>query len=116
MENTDPVAFADTVSTLLMDYGGPVAAMSFSPQAVAALPPQMMRGQLIIQSEMTGHDDLPAIAQTEVDYFACHTSDAGHASLQAVRTKTPLVTWTVTDEETCRCPRAAHRQSNLRRF
>ena len=100
--NTDPVAFAGTVSALLMDYGGPVAAMSFSPQAVATLPKQMMRGQLIIQSEMTGHTDLPAIAQTDVDYFACHTSDADHASLQAVRAKTPLVTWTVTDAETCR--------------
>ena len=99
--NTGPVAFAGAVSTLLMEYRGPVAAMSFSPQAVAALPKQMMRGQLIIQSDMTGHTDLPAIAQTEVDYFACHTSDAGHASLQTVRAKTPLVTWTVTDPETC---------------
>ena len=50
---------------------------------------------------MTGATDLTEIAETDVDYFACHVSDAKHPSLQAVRGNTPLVTWTVTDEATC---------------
>jgi len=99
--DTDPVAFAATVSALLMDYAGPAAAMSFSPLAVAALPDELMRGQLIIASEITGHKDLTAIAQTEVDYFACHVSDAAHASLQSKRDRQPLIAWTVTEEAMC---------------
>lgn len=99
--DTDPTAFAGRVSALLDDHAGPAAAMSFSPIAVAALPSSIMRGQLILPSDMTGAKDLTAIADTKVDFFACHVSDAAHASLQIGRDHTPIVSWTVKDEDTC---------------
>jgi len=98
---TDPATFAGTVGTQLERFDGPAAAMSFSPRAVAALPASIMRGQLILPSEMTGESDLTSIAETDVDYFACHVSDATHPSLQSGRQDTPLVTWTVKDAARC---------------
>lgn len=99
--DTDPRQFAEMVGAMLRGFSGPAAAMSFSPLAVGALPRSLMRGQLILPTEMTHAPNPTNIAPGPVDYFACHVSDAGHASLQAARTHTPLVTWTVKDEETC---------------
>ena len=98
---TDPARFAKQIGAMLQSHKGPAAAMSFSPQAVAALPDDLTRGQLILPSEMTGETDLTSIAAVAVDYFACHTSDAGNESLQAVRAGTPLITWTVKSAEEC---------------
>lgn len=100
--DTDAEAFAATVGAMLADHDGPAAAMSFSPQAVAALPAGLMRGQLVLPSEISAAEDLTAIAMEPVDYFACHVSDVRHRSLQAVRAQTPLITWTVKDEATCK--------------
>lgn len=98
---TDPSDFAQQVGAMLQSHKGPAAAMSFSPQAVAALPNKLTRGQLILPSEMTGETDLTSIAAVAVDYFACHTSDAKNESLQTVRERTPLITWTVKSAEEC---------------
>lgn len=98
---TDPETFAQQVGAMLLSHEGPAAAMSFSPQAVAALPSDLTRGQLILPSEMTGQTDLTSIATAAVDYFACHTSDASNESLQTARGQTPLITWTVKSAEAC---------------
>lgn len=98
---TDPHRFAADVGRMLINHAGPAAAMSFSPLAVAALPDNLMRGQLILPARMSGADDLTAIAPGPVDYFACHVDDADHPSLKTAREKTPLVTWTVKDADTC---------------
>ncbi|MCR9078032.1 MAG: hypothetical protein NXH78_02935 [Hyphomonadaceae bacterium] len=99
--DTDPDRFAADVGGMLLDHSGPAAAMSFSPLAVGALPANLMRGQLILPARMSGADDLTAIAPGPVDYFACHVDDAEHPSLKTAREKTPLVTWTVKDADTC---------------
>lgn len=96
---TDPVAFTRTVATLFENHSGPAAMMSFSRDAVAAIPDSIMRGQLILPSTQSGATDLAATPIVSVDYLACHTSDAENAALQAVRPQTPLITWTVTDVE-----------------
>jgi len=98
---TNAERFAKHVSDMLSAHTGPAAAMSFSPNAVAALPATLMRGQLIVPSEMSGATDLTCIAETHVDYFACHVTDATHVSLQTVRERTPLLAWTVKDAATC---------------
>ena len=100
--DTDPVAFAQTVGAALLDFDGPVAAMSFSPEAVAALPKTLMRGQLIAPlSALTG-DELDALIANDADYLACHYKDARAPKLQAARAERPLIVWTVRTEDHCR--------------
>ena len=99
--NTNPTAFTQTVADLLLTHSGPVAAMSFSRRAVAALPASLMRGQLIAPSSDTGHDDLAATPRVPVDYLACHVSDVKNETLQHARNTLPLITWTVRREADC---------------
>ncbi|MEM9572276.1 MAG: glycerophosphodiester phosphodiesterase family protein [Pseudomonadota bacterium] len=96
---TDPVSFAKTVATHFESHSGPAAMMSFSRDAVAAIPDSIMRGQLILPSAQSGATDLAATPIVSVDYLACHTSDAENVTLQAARAQMPLVTWTVIDVE-----------------
>lgn len=98
---TNPDSFAQTVADLLLEHNGPVAAMSFSRRAVAALPTALMRGQLIAPSAETGHSDLAATPSATVDYLACHVSDAQNETLQSSRRTLPLITWTVRSETDC---------------
>ena len=98
---TDPVSFAKRVGEDLLACEGPVAGMSFSPEAVAALPKKLVKGQLIQPSEISGETNLAESPKTKVDYLACHTSDAGNATLQFARRDMPLITWTVKDAATC---------------
>lgn len=98
---TDPEAFCRTVAALMSEHNGPAAMMSFSAEAVAAIPDSIMRGQLIAPSRGHHSKSLAQTASVLVDYFACHTSDAKSASLQAVRGDQPLITWTVKDAATC---------------
>lgn len=98
---TDPVAFADLVGQYIMAHSGPAAMMSFSEKAVAAIPSGIQRGQLILPSSLSGAADLVPRSATNVDYLACHTSDAAHPSLQNKRSDLPLITWTVKDAQTC---------------
>ena len=99
---TDAIAFAEAVGTMLSQHSGPAAGMSFSPIAVNALPSDLMRGQLILPSKMSGADDLTKIVPPRVNYLACHVDDVRHASLQAARVMHSLVTWTVKDIDTCK--------------
>lgn len=98
---TDPSALAISVSEQLRIHSGPAAMMSFSKKAVAAIPREIMKGQLILPSQHTDEKELAATPTTDVDYLACHVSDAENASLQAARTTRPLVTWTVKNETAC---------------
>lgn len=98
---TDPIALARAVAVQIEAHNGPAAMMSFSTEAVAAIPNGIMKGQLILPSQHTGETELASTPATDVDYLACHVSDAANASLQAARTTRPLVTWTVKNEATC---------------
>ena len=98
---TDPEAFARRVSEMVLAFDGPAACMSFSTEAVAALAPELMRGQLIAPTRATGEENPDKTASVDVDYLACHTSDADHPALQNARSKTPLIVWTVRSEQAC---------------
>lgn len=98
---TDPAGFAQRVSDLLLAAPGPVAAMSFSTEAVAALPETLMRGQLIAPSKGDRSTPLAATPTVAVDYLACHVGDANEQSLQAARQHRPLITWTVRSADNC---------------
>ncbi|MEO1306305.1 MAG: glycerophosphodiester phosphodiesterase family protein [Pseudomonadota bacterium] len=98
---TDPVSFAQTVSALLSSHEGPAACMSFSRRAVAALPAELMRGQLIAATHETGISDPASTPSVPIDYLACHVSDARHPSLQSARRDLPVITWTVRSEVEC---------------
>lgn len=98
---TNPVALATSVAAQLGAHRGPAAMMSFSTSAVAAVPAEIMKGQLILPSQHSGATDLARTPVVTVDYLACHISDASNGSLQAARAAQPLVTWTVKDEATC---------------
>lgn len=98
---TNPEDFATRVGTAIQSSDCMAAAMSFSAEAVAALPPGLMRGQLIQPSEITGESNLVETALAPVDYFACHVSDASNATLQHARQSRNLIAWTVKDEATC---------------
>jgi glycerophosphoryl diester phosphodiesterase len=96
---TDPVAFAAQVGALLAACPHRVAAMSFSPEAVAALPPGLMRGQLFEPSGTGQQGDIPALMATvatgSADYVACATTDAAAMSAWARSHGLPLTVWTV---------------------
>ena len=103
--STDAQEFAKTVSRLLSEASGPIAAMSFSEEAVSALSDTLTRGQLIAPSGMMEAEAFAAsIARYEAshaDYLACHFTDASHALVQSARTSRPAVIWTVTEAELC---------------
>ena len=99
---TDPAQFARTVAAQIDQHPGPAAMMSFSTEAVAAIPAHIQRGQLITPSYMSGAQDLASTPTTTVDYLACHVSDADNPGLQESRANgRPLLAWTVKDEATC---------------
>jgi len=103
---TDPEAFAKTVSEMLNAYSGPAAAMSFSHKAVLALPEDLMRGQLLDPFLMSGVDifqrDLDLALKGPADYIACHAPDTGRSELQQARQSKPLIAWTVKNAEVCK--------------
>lgn len=98
---TNAEEFATRAGATLQRSDCMAAAMSFSAEAVAALPVGLMRGQLIQPSEITGESNLVETAIVPVDYFACHISDVSNATLQHARQRRKLVAWTVKDKDTC---------------
>lgn len=99
--STDPTLFAEVVATCFSEHAGPAAMMSFSTQAVAAIPTSIMRGQLIAPAEGVASADLASVPKTSVDYLACHVGAAANPSLQKARATLPLVTWTVKSQAEC---------------
>ncbi|MGH1420885.1 MAG: glycerophosphodiester phosphodiesterase family protein [Hyphomonas sp.] len=106
---TDPVAFAKTVGDMLLAHDGCAAAMSFSEDAVNALPEGVMRGQLILPRKDIGKEEFAAILgralEQNVDYIAVNVSDMTHASDTLLNHPQPLVTWTVRTENDVRLAR-----------
>lgn len=102
---TDPFSFASEVGRILSDHKGPAAAMSFSFEAVIALPKGLMRGQLIDKSSKIGEESfaprLNAITTSHADYIACHTNDADRVAAQGQALGLPTIVWTTRDAETC---------------
>jgi glycerophosphoryl diester phosphodiesterase len=96
---TDPIAFARTVGARLLEWPGKAAAMSFSEAAVAALPANLMRGQLIYPAAQIGEEAFAArlerAQQSGVDYLALHHSDLDRAACRSGKATLPVVTWTV---------------------
>lgn len=99
--STDPTLFAEVVAKCFSEHAGPAAMMSFSTQAVAAIPTSIMRGQLIAPAKGDISAELAAVPKTTVDYLACHVGDAANLSLQKARATLPLVTWTVKSQAEC---------------
>jgi glycerophosphoryl diester phosphodiesterase len=99
---TDPAAFAAAIAGRLADWPGLAAAMSFSEEAVRALPERLMRGQLVLPSLHAGEERFAAIAgralSDGIDYLAVHYTDTARAAALTAQTGTPFVVWTVRSE------------------
>ena len=96
---TDPDRFARKVGARLADWDGLAAAMSFSEDAVRALPKGLMRGQLAYPAGPVGGDRTDGIVERAladgIDYLAVHYTDMRRVA-QLIRTKdTPVAVWTV---------------------
>lgn len=95
---TDPAAFAEKVAARLADWRGLAAAMSFSEEAVRALPSGLMRGQLVLPSVQAGEARFDAVADRAladgIDYLAVHHTDTARAAALGA----PFVVWTVRSE------------------
>ncbi|MEM9668752.1 MAG: glycerophosphodiester phosphodiesterase family protein [Pseudomonadota bacterium] len=98
-----PVPVAEAVASLLTRYTGRAAAMSFSVDAVAALPKTLPRGLLIDKTENTGRvpfdKALATALELQVDYLSVWHTDAEHAASFARTHGLGLVVWTVTSPE-----------------
>ena len=106
---TDPAELGRRTGDMLLEYTGLAAAMSFSEEAVRALPQDMMRGQLIDASRKIGaaafNDILQRALSDGMDYVAINVSDVDGIR-KHVPEDYPLVTWTVRSLEEVR--HAAH--------
>ena len=95
---TDPQEFGRRTGEMLLAYPGLAAAMSFSEQAVRALPQDLMRGQLIGPSHKIGRarfDEVLDRAQTDgIDYVAINVTDVVDIR-RRVPNDYPIVCWTV---------------------
>ncbi|MEO1475313.1 MAG: glycerophosphodiester phosphodiesterase family protein [Pseudomonadota bacterium] len=102
-QDTPPVPAAEAVSALLSSYTGRAAAMSFSEEAVAALPKTLPRGLLIASIEDTGRGafdrGLATALDLQVDYLSVWYGDAAEASPFARKHGLGLVVWTVSSPE-----------------
>lgn len=107
---TDPARFAARVASDISDFGGLAAIMSFSQPAVTAIPPGMMRGQLVLPSHISSEATFDVICRQALsgsaDYIAPHVSDAERLRA-ATPDSFPAVTWTVRTEDDIRSARAA---------
>ena len=94
---TNPAAFTVAVANMVRTHSGPAAVMSFSEDAVAAIPPEIMRGQLVAPRSMIGSDRFDkCVARAlsrKVDYLALHISDAEAGAEPPL----PVACWTVTE-------------------
>jgi glycerophosphoryl diester phosphodiesterase len=95
---TDPAELGRHTGKLLLEYAGLAAAMSFSEDAVRALPEGLMRGQLIDASHKIGTEAFSGIVDRArsdgIDYIAINISDVDGIR-KHVPENYPIVTWTV---------------------
>ncbi len=94
-----PEPVAEATAALLTTYPGRAAAMSFNPEAVAALPKSLPRGLLIEKIEKSSTDAFDASLQTaldlQVDYLSIWREDVARAAPFAQAHGLGHVTWTV---------------------
>ncbi len=99
---TDPARFAQTITDRLAGWRGPAAAMSFSEEAVRALPSTMMRGQLVLPVVHAGEARFDETVQRAIrdgiNYLAVHYTDTARAAALADAAGLPFVVWTVRSE------------------
>jgi len=99
---TDPAGFARQVEARLADWAGLAAAMSFSEEAVRALPASLMRGQLVMPVMQAGEARFAEVAGRAladgIDYLAVHHTDTARAAALVAGTGTAFVVWTVRSE------------------
>ncbi|KCZ63779.1 hypothetical protein L53_04610 [Hyphomonas sp. L-53-1-40] len=95
---TDPADLGRRTGDLLQNYAGRAAAMSFSEDAVRALPSDVTRGQLIGPSHKIGRSEFETILQRalsdEIDYIAINIADVDGIR-RHVPENLPVVCWTV---------------------
>jgi len=95
---TDPADLGRRTGALLQNYAGRAAAMSFSEEAVRALPSDVMRGQLIGPSHKIGTSEFETILQRAlsdgIDYIAINIADVDGIR-KRVPEDLPIVCWTV---------------------
>ena len=100
---TDPEAFARRVGDRLSRWKGFAAAMSFSEQAVRALPGGVMRGQLVRSvshsSEAEFDGTVDRAIRDGIDYLSVHHTDVERATGKAEGSGLPVVVWTVRTED-----------------
>lgn len=99
---TDPVEFTEHVSAMLGVYPGPAAIMSFSRQAVAAIPDDVPKAQLLYPADKIGGEAFDhalgvATRNRALNYICCHTSDVERLQAWRAETGLPLATYTVGD-------------------
>jgi glycerophosphoryl diester phosphodiesterase len=99
---TDPARFAQVIAGRLAGWHGPAAAMSFSEEAVRALPSTMMRGQLVLPLVQAGEARFDETVQRAIrdgiNYLAVHHTDTARAAALADTAGLPFVVWTVRSE------------------
>jgi hypothetical protein len=99
---TDPALFARTIADRLAGWRGHAAAMSFSEEAVRALPSTIMRGQLVLPVVHAGEARFDETVQSAIrdgiDYLAVHYTDTARAAALADAASLPFVVWTVRSE------------------
>lgn len=92
---TDAKQFSSIIAAKVAKFAGKAAIISFSEDAVSAVPDSIMRGQLIYPTSKVGTDNFKRVKQrglsTQVDFFAVNIADADRLS----ETNVPAVCWTV---------------------
>ncbi len=100
---THPVTFARDIAATLQDWNGPAAIMSFSTEAVEALPDTIMRGQLVHPLNMSGEYIFDGVlrhaANCGVDYLCVWHEDALKAADFANSNALGLAIYTSRNEE-----------------
>lgn len=100
--STDPAAFAARVAAMLEAWNGAAAAMSFSEEAVRALPEGLKRGQLIAPTFHVGGESFRAVAARAlahgIPYLAVHYTDMRLAAEITEGSGTALAVWTLRSE------------------
>lgn len=93
--DTDPVQFSKTVAEQVTAYAGKAAMISFNEATVAAVPAQIMRGQLIRPIIKSDRDQFDAAIQralsSQADFLAVNIEDVD--ALPALNK--PAICWTV---------------------
>jgi len=94
---TDPSTFTNTVAEQISNFPGLAAMMSFSETAVASVPSDIMRGQLIKPSASMDdfNDRLERSLVSGAEFIGLHVSDAAAGAGKPL----PCVCWTVRNSE-----------------